>query len=104
MFASNPRDATRPPPDRLLSEIAEYVAAADGGSDEARDIARYCLLDSLGCALLALHFPACTRLLGPLVPGEIERARGRAAGGVDAGVAAAPAAVVAAGEREEDQE
>jgi len=69
MPAANSRDAARPPPDRLLTEIADYVAAADPGSDEARDIASYCLLDSLGCALLALNFPACTRLLGPLVPG-----------------------------------
>ena len=69
MPVSNPRDATRPPPDRLLTEIADYVAAANPGSDEAREIAGYCLLDSLGCALLALNYPACTRLLGPLVPG-----------------------------------
>ncbi|MGB7216553.1 MAG: bifunctional 2-methylcitrate dehydratase/aconitate hydratase [Gammaproteobacteria bacterium] len=69
MPSSNPRDATRPPPDRLLTEIADYVAARHAGSDEAREIARYCLFDSLGCALLALSFPACTRLLGPIVPG-----------------------------------
>jgi 2-methylcitrate dehydratase len=63
------RDATRPPPDPLLTEIADYVVEFEPESAEAREIARYCLMDSLGCALLALGFPACTRLLGPLVPG-----------------------------------
>ncbi len=63
------RDAHRPPPDQLLTEIADYVRefGADGG--EARRIARYCLMDTLGCGILALNYPACTKLLGPLVPG-----------------------------------
>lgn len=69
MSATSLRDATRPPPDRLLTAIADYVAGEERGSAEAREIARYCLFDSLGCALLALGFPACTRLLGPVVPG-----------------------------------
>ena len=63
------RDTARPAPDPLLTKIADYVAdfAADGG--EARRIARYCLMDTLGCAILALGYPACTKLLGPVVPG-----------------------------------
>jgi len=63
------RDAERPPPDPLLTDIADYVRdfAADG--KEARRIARYCLMDTLGCAMLALNYPACTKLLGPIVPG-----------------------------------
>ena len=42
-----------------------------GPSAEALDTARYCLLDSLGCALLALQYPACVRHLGPIVPGTV---------------------------------
>jgi 2-methylcitrate dehydratase len=66
------RDATRPEPDRLLTEIADYVLAFDvTRSPLAIKTARHCLLDSLGCAMLALSFPACTRLLGPMVPGAV---------------------------------
>ena len=63
------RDATRPPPDPLLTEIADYVVDFEAASSEARDTARYCLMDALGCAMLALRYPACSRRLGPLVPG-----------------------------------
>jgi 2-methylcitrate dehydratase len=63
------RNTARPAPDRLLTEIADYVLDFDAASVEARRIARYCLLDTLGCGVLALNFPACTKLLGPLVPG-----------------------------------
>ena len=63
------RDATRPAPDALLTAIADYVTDFAADSAEARDTARYCLMDSLGCALLALNFPACVERLGPIVPG-----------------------------------
>jgi 2-methylcitrate dehydratase len=53
----------------LLCEIADYALSAAAASDEAFDTARYCLMDSLGCGLLALSYPACTKLLGPIVPG-----------------------------------
>jgi 2-methylcitrate dehydratase len=59
----------RPPPDPLLCDIADYVLGAEIASDEAYDTARHCLMDSLGCGFLALNYPACTKLLGPLVPG-----------------------------------
>ncbi|MRR56271.1 MAG: bifunctional 2-methylcitrate dehydratase/aconitate hydratase [Deltaproteobacteria bacterium] len=59
----------RPPPDRELVEIAEYVAEYPITSSEAFETARLCLLDSLGCALLALSYPECVKLLGPVVPG-----------------------------------
>ena len=59
----------RPPPDRELVEIAEYVADYPVTSGEAFETARLCLQDSLGCALLALSYPECTKLLGPVVPG-----------------------------------
>jgi len=63
------RDARRPAPDRLLTQIADYVLEFRAPSAEARRIARYCLMDTLGCGLQALAYPACTKLLGPVVPG-----------------------------------
>jgi 2-methylcitrate dehydratase len=59
----------RPPFDPLLLEIADFVAARPKASREACDTARYCLMDTLGCGLLALQYPACVKLLGPVVPG-----------------------------------
>jgi 2-methylcitrate dehydratase len=55
----------------LLTEIADYVLAPPAASAEARSMARYTLMDALGCALLALEYPACTKLLGPVVPGAV---------------------------------
>lgn len=63
------RSADRPEPDSLLVEIADYVLSRGIESKEAYDTARLCLMDSVGCMMLALSFPACTRLLGPVVPG-----------------------------------
>jgi len=60
---------SRPHFDSLLEEIAAYVFDARIESAEAYKTARYCLMDTLGCALLALNYPACTKLLGPVVPG-----------------------------------
>jgi 2-methylcitrate dehydratase len=54
--------------DRLLQEIADYTLAGKISSAEAWQTARYCLLDSLGCGLLALGYPACSKLIGPVVP------------------------------------
>jgi 2-methylcitrate dehydratase len=62
---------SRPPFDPLLRAIADYVCDYTSPSGEALDTARYCLLDTLGCGLLALNYPACTKLLGPVVPGVI---------------------------------
>ena len=61
----------RPAPDRVLSDIADYVFHYEVKSELAYNTARLCLMDSLGCALEALEYPACTRLLGPLVPGAV---------------------------------
>ena len=69
MGSHDGRSAERPAPDRLLTEIADYVQSYRAESAEARRIARYCLMDTLGCGILALGFPACTKLLGPVVPG-----------------------------------
>ena len=61
----------RPNPDADLVEIAEYVTGPPPISPECFETARYCLLDSLGCATLALQYPACVRHLGPVVPGTV---------------------------------
>jgi 2-methylcitrate dehydratase len=58
----------RDEPDRLLREIADYTLGARIDSAEAWRTARYCLMDALGCGLLALGYPACARLIGPVVP------------------------------------
>jgi len=59
----------RPKPDKVLVDIADYVGKHEIKSAEAYDTARLCLMDTLGCGLEALEYPACTKLLGPLVPG-----------------------------------
>jgi 2-methylcitrate dehydratase len=59
----------RPTPDHELIAISEYVAHETIQSDLAYSTARYCLMDALGCALLALQYPECSKLLGPIVPG-----------------------------------
>ncbi len=56
--------------DSVIEAIAEYAAGPNVGGDLAFDTARLCLIDSIGCALLALNYPACTKLLGPYVPGS----------------------------------
>jgi 2-methylcitrate dehydratase len=61
----------RPPFDPLLAEIAEYVCGPAVESAEAYATARLCLIDSLACAFEALGYPACTKLLGPIVPGAL---------------------------------
>ena len=59
----------RPEPDQVIVDIAKYANEYEINSDEALDTARYCLMDTLGCGLEALSYPACTKLLGPIVPG-----------------------------------
>ncbi|WP_409340777.1 bifunctional 2-methylcitrate dehydratase/aconitate hydratase [Paenibacillus sp. MBLB4367] len=59
----------RPDPDPLLTELADYVADHVIVSPEAYETARLCLMDTLGCGLLALRYPECAKLLGPVVPG-----------------------------------
>jgi 2-methylcitrate dehydratase len=58
-------------PDDVLREIARYVAASTMEGAEAFDTARLALADALGCAILALRYPQCTRLLGPIAPGTV---------------------------------
>jgi 2-methylcitrate dehydratase len=66
---SNTVSNVRPAPDRLLVELAEYAANYVCGSREAIDTARYNLMDTLGCGLLALRYPECVKHLGPIVAG-----------------------------------
>jgi 2-methylcitrate dehydratase len=61
----------RPQPDQVLVDIADYVLDTPIDSKAAFDTARYCLLDTLGCGFEALGYPACTKLLGPVVAGTI---------------------------------
>ncbi len=61
----------RPEPDQVIVDIAKYANEYEINSDEALDTARYCLMDTLGCGLEALSYSACTKLLGPIVPGTI---------------------------------
>jgi 2-methylcitrate dehydratase len=66
---SSPISNIRPPFDQPLIDIVDYALDYKISSPLAYETARYCLLDTLGCGLQALDFPACTKLLGPLVPG-----------------------------------
>ncbi|MHB0922716.1 MAG: bifunctional 2-methylcitrate dehydratase/aconitate hydratase [Bellilinea sp.] len=61
----------RPQPDQVLVDIAEYASSAVLDSPEAYTTARLCLMDTLGCGLEALEYPACTKLLGPDIPGTV---------------------------------
>src|SRR5216117_2035897 len=67
VFLSN----VRPKPDKVLTLIADYATKYTIASKEAYETARHCLIDTLGCGLEALSYPACTKLLGPIVPGTV---------------------------------
>ncbi len=70
-MSNNFQSNARPEPDQVLIDIAEYVAMDQINSTAAYETARLCLMDTLGCGLLALRYPECTKLLGPIVPGTI---------------------------------
>src|SRR3954452_18379093 len=61
----------RPKPDKVLTLIADYATKFEVKSDDAYETARYCLMDTLGCGLEALEYPACTKLLGPIDPATV---------------------------------
>jgi 2-methylcitrate dehydratase len=71
MSSPDIRSAARPDPDRSMVDIAEYVTGYRIESDEAYETARYMLMDSLACAMLAMKFPDCVKHLGPIVPGAV---------------------------------
>jgi 2-methylcitrate dehydratase len=71
MSSHDIRSAQRPDPDQPMVDVANYVADYVIDSKEAYDTARYMLLDSLACAMLAMKFPECVKHLGPLVHGAV---------------------------------
>src|SRR3954470_1027841 len=64
---SNVRQKT----DQVIADIADYAMQFSVKSDEAYNTARLCLMDTLGCGFEALSYPACTKLMGPIVPGTV---------------------------------
>ncbi|WP_223669068.1 bifunctional 2-methylcitrate dehydratase/aconitate hydratase [Kangiella shandongensis] len=70
-MSSNVESNVRPEPDQELVAIAQYVADYVVDSEEAMETARYCLMDTLGCGLLALRYPECAKHLGPVVPNTL---------------------------------
>ena len=69
MSSHDSRSAARPEPDQVLTDIADYVCNTALDSELAFETAHYCLMDTLACGFQALDYPACTKLLGPVVPG-----------------------------------
>jgi 2-methylcitrate dehydratase len=69
MSSHDIKSAERPAPDALLAAIADYALKTRINSDTAYETAYYCLMDTLACGFQALKYPACTKLLGPVVPG-----------------------------------
>jgi 2-methylcitrate dehydratase len=61
----------RPKPDTVLVDIVDYVTKYKVKSQDAYDTARYCLMDTLGCGFEALEYPACTKMMGPIVQGTV---------------------------------
>ncbi len=70
-MSSNVDVNNRPDYDHVIQDIADYVLNYNVTSEEALDTARNCLMDTLGCGLLALRFPECTKHLGPIVQGTV---------------------------------
>jgi 2-methylcitrate dehydratase len=71
MSAHDTKSAERPQPDAALVAISEYARDFRITSESAYETARYCLMDTLACGFQALKYPACRRLLGPVVPGAV---------------------------------
>lgn len=69
MSGADIRSAVRPDWDQVLVDIADYVCNYEIDSDIAYETAHYCLMDTLACGFQALDYPACTKLMGPVVPG-----------------------------------
>jgi 2-methylcitrate dehydratase len=69
MSSHDIKSAERPAPDALLAAIADYALKYKINSETAYETAYYCLMDTLACGFQALKYPACTKLMGPVVPG-----------------------------------
>jgi 2-methylcitrate dehydratase len=71
MSAFDPKRAQRSEPDAMLTQIAAFVSTPPPVSSLAFETAQHCLMDTLGCGLMALKVPACARLIAPVVPGAV---------------------------------
>src|SRR3979490_2300837 len=71
MSSHDIKSAQRPDPDAALVAIADYAKSFSIKSKQAYATPRYCLMDALACGFQALKYPACTKLLGPVVPGAV---------------------------------
>src|SRR5579864_2154285 len=71
MSSHDIKSAQRPDPDAALVAIADYARNFSINSTQAYETARYCLMDTLACGFQALKYPACTKMLGPVVPGAV---------------------------------
>jgi len=71
MSAHDVKSAARPQPDAALTAIASYARNAKIDSATAYETARYCFMDTLACGFQAMKYPACRKLLGPVVPGAV---------------------------------
>src|ERR1700754_1613056 len=71
MSSHDIKSAERPAPDAVLVAIADYALSYKVNSTQAYETARYCLMDTLACGFQALKYPACTKLMGPVVPGAV---------------------------------
>jgi 2-methylcitrate dehydratase len=80
MSGADIKSAERPAPDAVLVAIADYAQTFRIDSDAAYQTAYYCLLDTLACGFQALKYPACTKLLGPVVPGATLKGGARVPG------------------------
>src|SRR6202045_2071469 len=69
MSSHDIKSAERPAPDQVLTAIADYALGFEITSALAYETAAYCLMDTLACGFQALKYPACTKLMGPVVPG-----------------------------------
>ena len=69
MSSHDIKSAERPAPDAVITAIADYAINFQIDSPLAYETAYYCLMDTLACGFQALKYAACTRLLGPVVPG-----------------------------------
>jgi 2-methylcitrate dehydratase len=80
-MSNDSRQAERPDYDIVIQKIVDYVINFDASKSKlAMETARYCLMDTLGCGILALNYPACTKLLGPIVAGATMKNASRVPG------------------------
>ncbi|ABM03371.1 2-methylcitrate dehydratase [Psychromonas ingrahamii 37] len=70
-MSTNVESNIKPDYDQPIKDITNYVTDYAIKNDHLYDTARFCLMDTLGCGLLALRYPECSKHLGPIVRGTI---------------------------------